>query len=117
MKIFQEIAANISSHDFEHYANLMNVNTLNNICKSKWSAPPWPASQFQQSSGQLTSEQGSPTNEEAQINLTDDDLSMDTKQMQFQSQQHQNLIIDPQTMSLDQLRLITQFQVKGIFFF
>lgn len=109
-KIFQEIAANFNSHDLEHYANLINMNTLNNYCKTKWSAPQWPANQFQQALGQIASEQSSPTNEDVQISLPEEEGEGDDKNSPPHQYGYPNVYID-QNITMEQIRLFTQIQV------
>lgn len=99
------MAANINNQDLESYANFFGINT---ICKAKW-ASQWP--HLIQS--ELISEGSSPTNEN-NINLNDEEPA---------SQNNQNLMtIDQQAyhqaqqLSLEQLQLISQLQVRIIYY-
>ncbi len=94
------------------------MNTFNSICKSKWTAPQWPApTHFQQSDPQMSEQLGA-CDENMQISLSsfqgNEEMMMDDKQRP----QHYNVLMSMETqgahaqqLPLERLRLITQFQV------
>lgn len=103
----QEIAANINNQDLESYASLFGINT---ICKSKWGTPHWPQTHFP--GHHLTSDCSSPTNDDSNLGMLDDeedaknDLATQNLLMTIDQQGF------PPQLSMEQLQLITQLQVR-----
>lgn len=98
---FQEIAANISNHDLEQYANLIG---LNQFCKKNWSIPPWPPTH------QMQSENSSPEDDNSDNAVLKDANDMiegadPNLLMAFNQPEYQTQFTAEQLLSISQLHV------------